>query len=306
MKRNGLLLLAIGTLMCAMGVAAYDTCGQSEGEQKGYIEQVGADGYINWSTGEIEAVGIGGPPEKFTGKPQARPMAIRAAQLDAYRNLLEITKGVRVDSATIVKDYTVESDTIRTQVEGIVRGARIVKTEYLSDGTVEVTLKMAFRDGLSQVVMNNMADKKEKAEPSPVSQTAPQARAATSEPSTAKQASPPPPVAYTGLVVDARGLGARPAMSPKLINEDGKEMYGTQNVDREYAVQQGISGYAKELSAAQTNPRVTNDPVTVKAIKTDGPGKSNIVISNKDIARIFAVSDTPDFIKKCRVMIVLD
>ena len=305
MKRNSLLLLAIGTLMCVMGVAVYDTCGQSEGEQKGYIEPVGAEGYINWSTGEIEAVGIGGPPEKFTGKPQARPMAIRAAQLDAYRNLLEITKGIRVDSVTLVKDYTVESDIIRTQVEGIVRGARIVKTEYLSDGTVEVTLKMAFRDGLSQVVMNNMADKKEKAAPSPVSQTAPQARAATSEPSTAKQPSPPP-VAYTGLVVDARGLGARPAMSPKLINEDGKEMYGTQNVDREYAVQQGISGYARDLSAAQTNPRVTNDPVTVKAIKTDGPGKSNIVISNKDISRIFAVSDTPDFIKKCRVMIVLD
>jgi len=95
-------------------------------------------------------------------------------------------------------------------------------------------------------------------------------------------------------------------MSPKVVDEDGKEVYGSMQVDREYAVQQGISGYARDLTAAQSNPRVTNNPVTVKGLKTDGPGRSDIIISNADAANIRAAADNLSFMKKCRVMIVLD
>ena len=80
------------------------------------IEKIGDKGKINWLEGYVEAKGIGAPPERYIGKPPARPMALRAARVDAYRNLLETTKGVRVDSSTLVKDYTVESDVINTQV----------------------------------------------------------------------------------------------------------------------------------------------------------------------------------------------
>jgi hypothetical protein len=108
------------------------------------------------------------------------------------------------------------------------------------------------------------------------------------------------------MVIDARGLQARPAMSPKVLDENGKEVYGSMNVDREYAVQQGMSGYARDLTAAQSNPRVTNNPVSVKGMKTEGPGKSDIIISNADAEKIRGASDNLLFLKKCRVMIVLD
>ena len=55
-----------------------------------WVEKVG-QGNVNWSAGYIEAVGIGAPPERSMGKINARPMALRAAKVDAYRNLLEIT-----------------------------------------------------------------------------------------------------------------------------------------------------------------------------------------------------------------------
>ena len=115
-----------------------------------------------------------------------------------------------------------------------------------------------------------------------------------------------PPMAYTGLVVDARGIAARPAMSPRIFDEDGKEVYGSANVDREYAVQQGMSGYARDLTAAQSNQRVTNSPVTVKALKTSGAGKADLIISNADAQQIRASAENASFMKKCRVMIVLD
>ena len=81
-------------------------------------ESSGDKGIINYEDGYVEALGIGAPPERYMGKPNARPMALRAAQVDAYRNLLEIVQGVRIDSNTVVKDFMTESDVIRASVEG--------------------------------------------------------------------------------------------------------------------------------------------------------------------------------------------
>jgi len=263
-----------------------------------WVDKVG-QGSVNWSAGYIEAVGIGAPADKSVGKINARPMALRAATVVAYRNLLEITKGVQVDSATTVKDFTVESDVINTQVNGLVKGAQVVKTDYMSDGTVEVTLRIPLYGGILAQTIMPLAIAKPPVPPAPSVLEAP-------APAVTAPAAPAAPVAYTGMVVDARGIQARPAMSPRVFDEDGKEVYGSANVDREYAVQQGMSGYARDLNAAQSNQRVTVNPITVKALKTSGPGKSDLIISNADAQQIRASAENMTFMKKCRVMVVLD
>ena len=73
-----ILLLFTGIGICQDKVNASDL-----------VDKIG-QGSINWSSGYIEAVGIGAPPEKMAGKINARPIALRAAQADALRNLLEI------------------------------------------------------------------------------------------------------------------------------------------------------------------------------------------------------------------------
>ncbi|MEE9911413.1 MAG: hypothetical protein K4571_06785 [Deltaproteobacteria bacterium] len=273
-----------------------------------WVEKVG-QGSVNWSAGYIEAIGIGAPPDRSIGKINARPMALRAAKVDAYRNILEITKGVQVDSRTTVRDFTVESDVVNTQVEGLVKGAQVVDQQYMSDGTVEVRLRMPLYGNLSQVVVPLAIEKRKTVpEPAPPAPPAPSATPAPAKPAPAVSTPPAPPatVAYTGLVIDGRGIGARPAMSPRIYDEEGKEVYGSANVDREYAVQQGMSGYARDLTSAQSNQRVTANPVTVKALKTGGAGKSDLVISNADAGQIRASAENASFMKKCRVMIVLD
>ena len=286
----GILLLFTGVGFCQEKISMNE-----------WVEKVG-QGSVNWSAGYIEAVGIGAVPDKSVGKSNARPMALRAAKVDAYRNLLEITKGVQVDSATTVKDFTVESDVINSSVSGMVRGAEVVKTEYMSDGTAEVTLRISLygNGNLAKIIM-------------PSAMAKPPAPPAPSEPAAPVPAAPIPaitapaaPVAYTGMVVDARGIQARPAMSPRVFDEDGKEVYGSSNVDRVYAVQQGMSGYARDLTVAQSNQRVTANPVTVKALRTNGPGKSDLIISNADAQQIRASAENMTFMKKCRVMVVLD
>jgi hypothetical protein len=112
--------------------------------------------------------------------------------------------------------------------------------------------------------------------------------------------------AYTGLIVDARGLGVRPAMTAKIRNEDGKEVYGSAYVSRQYVVEQGMMGYLKDVETAQANPRVTDRPLIIKALKTDGPNKTDLVISNRDALLLHGMKEHLSFLEKARVMVVLD
>jgi hypothetical protein len=297
----GLMILSTKSVFCE------DTVSMMEWKQ--IIEKIGTNGNINWSAGYIEAVGIGAPPERFIGKIQARPMALRAAELVAKRNLLEITKGVRIDSTTLVKDFVVESDVINSQVEGIVKGATVVKQDYMSDGSVEVTVRMPLLGSFSEAIMPKILDKRPVMPPkaiAPTSPALPPERPPVGRSYTAEPRKPSAGAVYTGMVVDARGMQTRPAMSPKILDENGQEVYGSVIVEREFAVQQGMSGYARDLTSAQNNARVTNNPLTVKAIKTQGAGKSDIIISNADAAALRSAADNLSFMKKCRVMIVLD
>ncbi|MDH3803038.1 MAG: hypothetical protein OEU80_13255 [Deltaproteobacteria bacterium] len=254
---------------------------------QGEVVQQFDQGSINWSTGKVVAVGIGAPPAQAANMAQARAMARRAAITVARRNLLEISQGVQVDSMTLVKDFTVKSDIIRTSVQGVVRNAQVIDTAYMSDGSVEVTMVMSLGGEFANVILP----------PPPVGTEFPMPPPGTEMPTSQ---------VYTGMVIDARGLGARPAMAPKIVDESGKEIYGSAMVNREFAVQQGMVGYAKDLSAAQGNNRVTDRPVTIKALRTSGAAKCDVVISDSDAAKLTSAAENLSFLQKCRVMVVLD
>ncbi|MGA2780342.1 MAG: hypothetical protein ABSF13_00310 [Smithella sp.] len=280
-----LLLIFTFTGICQDKVSASDL-----------VDKVGQSS-INWSAAYIEAVGIGSPPEKSAGKINARPIALRAAKEDAMRNLLEITKGVQVDSAKSVKDFTAGNNAIDTQVNAQVKGAEVVDRQYMPDGKAEVKLRMPLYGNLAQIIM-------------PLAMVKPSAAPALTEaaPAPAVEAleSPSATVVYTGIVIDARGIQARPAMLPKIFDEDGKEVYGLASVDLEYAVKNGMSGYAHDLTAAQSNQRAGANPITIKALRTSGPGKSDIIISNADAQNIRLSAESATFLKQCKVVIVLD
>lgn len=250
------------------------------------IEKAGS-GEINWTKKIARAKGIGAPSRSQMGLPSARPLAIRAAKLDAYRNLLEAVKGIRVDSSTVITNYSTSEDIIMTKIGGMIRGAKVVKLEYMSDGTVEVTVEMDLNKGFAQLVL-----------PSDIRQVETIKSVAVSE--NTKEG------VFSGLIVDARGLGVRPAMAPKIIDENRKEVYGSAFVSREFAVQQGMCGYVKDVKAAKENKRVKGNALLVKGIKADGPGSSNIVISNADASKLRSSSKHLSFMRECRVVIIVD
>src|SRR5512143_3135481 len=194
-KRSLFLALFILTLVAlAIGSAS----AQLVGTIKDVIEPTGSSGKIDWSTGVITSVGIGAPPAQPANAAQARAMAERAAQVVAYRNLLEAVKGVRLASTTTVENFMVTSDVIKTEVSGIIQGAMVMDKKYMSDGSVEVTVGMKLSGALADALLAKGP--------------------ATAPAMPAPQAGTPAQL-YTGLIVDARGLGVRPAMAPKILNE---------------------------------------------------------------------------------------
>jgi hypothetical protein len=260
---------------------------QLMGTIKDVEQPVGSTGKVDWTTGVLTAVGIGAPPAQPANAAQARAMAERAAQVVAYRNLLEAVKGVRVDSTTTVENFIVTSDAIRTEVSGIIQGAMIMDKKYMSDGSVEVTVGMKLAGALADTLLP-------KTLPTP-----PTGLTGTLAPGTPGQL-------YTGLIVDARGLGVKPAMAPKILNEDGKEVYGSAWINRDYAVREGMVGYLKDPVQAQTNPRVADKPLMVKALKVAGDARVDMVITNADAAMLHNAAENLSMLQKCRVIILVD
>lgn len=273
------------------------------------IEPVGTNGMINYGEGLIRATGIGAAPPNAVNKAQARAMAIRTARVDAYRNLLETVKGVRVSSETLVENFITTSDEIRAQVEGIVKGAGVKDTKYLSDGSVEVTLEMSLNGDLSHLVLPV-----EQKIPEPITITSTDTTTTTTTTTTTiDTATPKPDVTgmgtATGIIIDVSGLGIRPCMAPKIVTPDGYEVYGSAYVDRNFAVKQGMAGYVRTLEQAKMNSRVTEppppNPLVIKAESVTGKMNTDVQISKEDAVKIQSIKDHLNILQNCRVIFVV-
>ena len=269
-----LLVVLIIALVSATSVFSVD-----EATKRAVEEKIGF-GRINWELGVVIATGYGAYDLNDKNIGRGRLMALRAAEIDAKRNLLETIEGVRIDSATIVKNFQTESDVIYSRMSGFIRGARRHGDErYNSDGTVEVDVAVPLfgESGLLGILAPaiGFGDNAVPNVGSPV---------------------------YSGLVVIIEDENVRPMMAPKIVAEDGTEIYSAFFVNKDFAVKMGIVGYAIDLGKAKANDRVTDNPLIVTAKKIDG---DNVVISNQDAAKITSVKDQLTFIQQCRVILVL-
>lgn len=73
---------------------------------------------------------------------QQKLMAMRAAQVDAYRVLAERVHGFRITGNTAVSAFATQSDSIRSYVDSFIRGAKVVGMVAIADGNYEATVEL--------------------------------------------------------------------------------------------------------------------------------------------------------------------
>ncbi len=277
-------------------------------------QSFGENQSVNWTDQVVRAVGIGAPRLDLPSAAQ-RPGAITAAKYNALRNILETIKGIYLTSETTVRNAMVENDVITTKVQGVAQNFKQVgDPRYMSDGSVEITVEMpitgALLDALlpsqfgggnlmtaGQLLCPTCGQPWPSGKPAPTGVTLQQFGGTTATASSG---------VYTGLVVDCKGLGVRPAMAPKILDEQGNEVYGSKFVSRDWAVEIGMVGYDKDLMRARQNDRVTNNPLVIKALQASGPNKTDVVISSADAAQVHQAAANQNFLDKCKVMFIVN
>ena len=250
------------------------------------------NGSINYSEQAITAIGIGFVPSNAVNAGQARRMALRIAKQDAMRQLIEIVNGVTLTSETTMSGAMVD-DVINTKVQGFIRGARPVgQPKYLSDTSVEMEYSVPM-SGISDIVLPPVTV--------PATTQAPNNNQPAAAANNTTQAG-----GVTGIIIDARGLKARPAMAPRILDQNGNAIYGPGKYSRQYAVKNGVAGYSKTLETAQQDQRVVGNPIVVKGVGTSGTNRTDITISNADVSKIDMANRNYKVLNDCRVLILID
>ena len=224
-----------------------------------------------------------------------------------------------VDATTTVENMMVANDTVRTHVSALVRGARIVSEKALKDGAYTVTLEVpVFGVGsLASSVFTRNETRAQWVSPDSVYEpydggrgydttgygtyTTPAAPARRT-PSTSSAASAPSGRAvgsYTGLIVDCRGLGLRPVMSPVIKADNGRPIYGYKNLDSDKVVQNGMAGYVRSESDAT---RAGRNPLIVRAVAVDAG--ANPVLSADDARRVLIENGASGFLDATNVVFI--
>jgi len=295
-----------------------------------FIELVGTTGEVNWTKATVSAIGYGiaGEGKKANIAPY---LACRAAKVDAQRNLLESYQGVRVTATTLVSNYMLTSDEIKSSVEGTVKGAIIKSRTNRLDGSCKVVLQAPLRGKASKSIYQNLYQEELSASIFPTlwSNWISTAHAATYPTVTNQQISDQLSqlnkrisaleqgrIANTvndvktddisGIIIDVRGTNFTPSLNPKIRKANGDILYPNKS-DTEDIINNGqlVSLFSNDVTFAMDHPMIGDTPLLIKAKKTWKSQHTEIALSDNDAQKVSYLVNK-NLLKNIGVIIILE
>lgn len=252
-------------------------------------------GEINWTRGVITAKAAATPQAVYEIDPDGQ--SSHPAFEQAVQNVVNTLMQLRVDDKRCASHLFAVNESARAKVESMARSSKVVSTDKTPVGEEEISIQMSLYGGFAQLMLPTEIQQVQPIKPLNRAHYHRNSQKVGMDLSNA----------YTGLIVDARGTGAKPSMVPTVLDENGYEVFGPAYVSREFAVQYGICKYIRMMNDDwDAMPRVAPKPLLVKGLRTAVPNSCKIVISNADASKLRGTSAHLNFLKKCRVMIVLD
>lgn len=293
-------------IMCMVMLAASNVMAQEQWQPVTEPVKVFSEGYIQV---------IGASEEG-----QSRYRAIRAATVVAQRDLLEVLQGITLYGTTTVRDGMLQSDNIRTTVQGVLKGAVKCGEKYYPErGYAEVCLRLYLRGhgGLYDVILPLLKDEGMLPPPRPAytpkvipevmeKPKAPEAPA-TPEVETKPEVKAPSKMEnpVDGIIVDVRTFPFRPALVNRILNENGEIIFDPSKIVSSVLVERGCGGFTNDETKAKALLRTwgAKNPTKVVAVKV--MKNTDVAVSKDDAALIFVNNESTQFLNQARVVFLL-
>lgn len=252
-------------------------------------------GIINYEDGYLEINAVGVPTERLYGTPGARSSCIIAEQTDAIFTLYEDILTHVYPNEKITKQKNgyltkiLNSETPNRKIFDLLQIAEFSDINYPSDGSCEQQARIQLADVIKIILPDILKKIKSKKKDDSFDHINEEGGKAN-----------------TGIVIDATGIGAIPALFSSIVDENGEPVYSIESIAEEYASQYGMYGYKRSLKFPFSETRVGTNPIIVKAIKPYVKGGSDIIIKNADAKKIRNMPNHTNLMKKCNIIIVID
>jgi hypothetical protein len=278
----------------------------------------GMKGSVDWVNGFISSYGYG-TADTTINKAQAKVLSMRAARVDALRNLLETVKGVNIDSRTLVSDFIVKKDIIVTRVNGVIKGAQLVKKdiEWIEGSpitTVEMRLclsahGMNCRPGKSLLSALDLTEYKDSkdipkqtfSKPIEPPKTEPPARKKSHEFAYNFDSSKP----VSGIIFSLQGYYYKRVVLPVVSVDKGGELqtiYSVNQVEPRIIRTYGIVRYSDALGQALKVAEL-GDNIMIVPVKKVNEGNM-IIISEDNASKIYETTrHGNDYLSEAKVVV---
>lgn len=275
--------------------------------EPGFIQEY-AHGAINWLTGTVTAKGESLSTGLAVSSREARLKTMRAATVDARKNLLEILNKIPVTEKLRVKNILRADEDIMQFVRGDMQNSRITSTSFAEDGVASVTVSITLRDMfLEKLIGKHVSFHRVNDNPYSAANAVAESIEHAVLPDSQQDSAESDivlPIAYTGLLIDAREVGISPAITVNIVDETGHVLYSPRVVNRNVALRNGMVEYAGTWEEAIASKRSSTNPLVLKAVRVQGKTRSNIVISDEQALLLKQINNAHNFLEEGRVVVV--
>lgn len=248
---------------------------------------------IEWDEGFVYAIGMSRRDERGVA------MEREAAILSAQRHLVGTVQGARIDSETTMRDLILGVDEVNRKITGVIRGAQIIDEHPLDGGGYYVKMSVPIYgvESIAEAIVPALVPETPK--PFETVENPSVSRAEVREVQSAE---------YTGVIVNASGLGVEQTFSPVIYDTQGRAVYGIENLESEKVIASGMVSYSENTSDGAAVQRAGDNPLIVRAVEVRGGANSankvNAVISVEDADKILLANEKTHMLDNCAVVFV--
>jgi len=253
---------------------------------------------------------------------QSRYRAIRAATVVAQRDLLEVLQGLHLYGTTTIRDGMLQSDLIKTTVEGYLKGAMKCGERYDPNrGYAEVCLKLYIRGkgGLYDIILPLMKEKnllppsgpayQPKLIPETIGPSRPETMGKTEVASIPEKPEVKPPSEivnpHDGLILDVRGYNFRPALVNRILTDKNEVVFDPSKIVSSVLLERGCGGFTNDENKAKALLQTwgANNPMFIRA---KGVVRfTDAQVGSDEAAAIFTHNQKTNFLAQAKVVFVL-